>query len=186
MPKNTLPHQRVQLFLQHKEAELEQHPLPSFRPTLCPRLTRSHSLPKPNSAPTFCPRINARSRLLQRPGSTVDRLYRLARKQLSTSPITCTSLPLQHSGELLQRKLVLELQNATAPLPASLSYLQLKEVLQRLGMATREDRELCYRVWSHLSAKEHISLVVYALAYWVPAPSLYSVNSTYVASHRSK
>jgi len=167
-PVHTLmPHlQRAQLFLQRKEAKLEQRraqlqqPLPSFRPSLCPhsrRLTRSHSpLPKPTPAPTFRPHINARSRQLQRPGSTVDRLYRLARKQLSASPLTRTPPPLQHSRELIQRKLASELQQATAS--PSLSYSQLREVLQRLGMATAEDRELCYRVWTRLSVQGHISL----------------------------
>ena len=164
-----MPHlQRAQLFLQRKEAKLElrrvqlQEPLPSFRPTLCRhsrRLTRSHSPlpPKPTAVPSFHPHINASSRRLKRPGSVVDRLHRSIHKQKSASPVVRAPSPLQHSRELMQRRLDSELQQAATTLPALLSYTQFRELLQRLGMATIEDRELCYRTWTHLSAQETLS-----------------------------
>lgn len=164
-----MPHlQRAQLFLQRKEAKLElrrvqlQEPLPSFRPTLCRRsrrLTRSYSPlpPKPTVVHSFHPHINASSRRLKRPGSVADRLYGSIRKQKSASPLVRAPSPLQHSRELMQRRLDSELQQAAATLPALLSYTQFRELLQRLGMATIEDRELCYRTWTHLAAQEQLA-----------------------------
>ena len=170
-PVHTLmPHlQRAQLFLQRKEARLEQlrtqlqHPLPSFRPALCQRsrqLARTHS-PLPRSVPectaaTFHPHINAKSRRLQRPGSVTERLYVHSRKPNSVSPVRHKPLSLNRSRELVRLKTDSKLQQVAEKFPSLLNYSQFRDILEQLNLVKSGEREVAYGLWKHLGDKESL------------------------------